>query len=197
MQSLAGRAQEVQLAPRQPPAAREPQGDSGEQGTVPASGNDSQGSAGREDGAGRGGTAGRGSEQRAKHSHSSGARAFGITGVERGPRPRARPRPALVPPDAAAWDQGWVASVTSALSIPETWLRNPPAERQTRGPSGPVLPAPRTAAPGPGGSRSRGTSRHDPPPEPRTVPRAPEHPQNSLASAALPRPSRGGSPGTS
>lgn len=169
----------MHLAPRQSPAAREaPRGQRGA-GNCAGIGERFPGIRrprrwSRERRYGR-----RGREQRAKHGHSSGARAFGITGVERGPRPRARPRPALVPPDAAAWDQGWVASVTSAPSIPETWLRNPPAKRQTRGPSGSVLPAPRTAAPGPGVSRSRGTSRHDPPPEPpraRTVSRAPEQP---------------------
>lgn len=60
-----------------------PKGKSGKQGTAPASGNDAPGSAGREDGAGTGVTAGHGCQRRAKHGQSSGARAFGIIGVER------------------------------------------------------------------------------------------------------------------
>lgn len=89
MQSHAGKATRAEPGKcawhRASPRLRgSPQRESREQGTVPASGNDSLRSAGREDGAGTGGTAGSGCEQRAKRGQSSGARASGITGVERG-----------------------------------------------------------------------------------------------------------------
>lgn len=196
MQSHAGRAREMRLAPRQPPAAREPA--TGKPGAGNGAGIGERFSEirrprrwSRDRRYGRERLRAKGQarpEQRGQSLRNHRSRVGACAGA---------PGPARVSPGASAQDQRWVPSATSAprhgSGIPR------PSDRPEARP-GPALPAPGTAAPGPGDSRSRGTSRHDPPPEPpraRTVPRAPEQPRDSPASAALPRPSRAGSPGTS